>query len=300
MKYKKYVLLLLLVIFIGWNRVEAVNSDKCYYIGDGLKATFEFGKNYQDVYVDFVGDKIDHDSEDILNWRPDLFRGNTTVAGHKFDNLYSNANDAHNNGVCPNYLVIQYCKVYKVWATNDITEAKNAAEAINSVDGCIGKYAGFKSSDGITRITADEYYATFISPNAGGYEIPMDDPERACKEIFGDPDYAGEKDVDADGNPIDTNGNGVIDPPSLAYLINSILKYIRIIVPILIILLGSLDFAKAVVAGKEDEMKKAQTIFVKRLIAGIIVFFVPVIVNLIMQLADIVWDGMGLSHCELP
>jgi len=58
MKYKKYVLLLLLVIFIGWNRVEAVNSDKCYYIGDGLKATFEFGKNYQDVYVDFVGDTM--------------------------------------------------------------------------------------------------------------------------------------------------------------------------------------------------------------------------------------------------
>lgn len=73
--------------------------------------------------------------------------------------------------------------------------------------------------------------------------------------------------------------------------IDTILGYVRIIVPIIIILLGTIDLAKAVIASKEDEMKKAQNTFIKRLIIGIAVFFVPVFVDIIMDLADIVWTG---------
>lgn len=85
------------------------------------------------------------------------------------------------------------------------------------------------------------------------------------------------------------------DPDSLSYLINDILKYARIIVPVLIIGLGMLDLAKAVIASKEDEMKKAQQTFVKRLILGVVFFFIPVFVDIIMWLADIVWNGMYTS-----
>lgn len=301
MKLRKYILILLLVVFIGWNRVEAA-EDKCYYMGNEFKAVLDIKNVKPSVNVDLIGKRLDNDSEAIINWyTPGFLEGRwcngdcplTTVGGHKFDDLYKNNRDAKKNGACPNYLVIEYCKKYHVWGTNDSSEAVQASSGIDSNSGCVGRYATFKHSDGVTRITADEYYSSFINPNSGGEEIPMNDPDKACKEIFGDVNYAGETDVD-------TNGNGYIDPPSLAYLINSVLKYIRIIVPILIILLGSLDFAKAVTAGKEDEMKKAQSTFVKRIIAGILVFFVPVLVNLIMSLADMVWDGMGLSHCNLP
>lgn len=85
------------------------------------------------------------------------------------------------------------------------------------------------------------------------------------------------------------------NPDSLSYLINDILKYARIIVPIIVIGLGMLDLAKAVIASKEDEMKKAQKTFVKRLILGVLFFFIPVFVNIIMWLADIVWNGMYTS-----
>ena len=315
MKYRKYILMLILflVLFTGLNRVEAVGrNDKCYYMSDDFKAVFSFeAMKYQDIRVDFINGEYDSDSEDMLNWRDVKTRSNTTIAGHKFKNLYSSEEDAGANGVCPDYLVVQYCpgKIlfedeYRLWGTNDKSEAIDAVNGINNEKNCVGRYASFKHDDGITRFTGDEYYSTLIRPNSGGEKIcdPKEtnpnspdycEKEKVCDAIFGDINYAGETDVD-------TNGNGYIDPPSLAYLINSVLKYIRIIVPILIILLGSLDFAKAVVAGKEDEMRKAQKTFVKRVIAGIIVFFVPVIVNLVMQLADVVWDGMGLSHCELP
>ena len=88
------------------------------------------------------------------------------------------------------------------------------------------------------------------------------------------------------------------DPDSIAYLVNKILEYPRYIVPALVILLGTLDLFKAVIAGKEDEMKKAQRTLIKRVIIGVLVFLVPVLINVIMWLADIVWSG-GYTHCNL-
>lgn len=88
------------------------------------------------------------------------------------------------------------------------------------------------------------------------------------------------------------------DPESLRYLINEILVNGRIIVPVLVIGLGTLDFAKAVIAGKEDEMKKAQSTFIKRVIIGVAFFFTPLFIDIIMWLADMVWEGM-YSTCGL-
>ena len=59
-----------------------------------------------------------------------------------------------------------------------------------------------------------------------------------------------------------------------------ILLYIaKIFVPALIIIFGSIDFGKAILAGKDDEIKKKVPIFIKRFIAGVIVFFIPTIIN---------------------
>ena len=59
------------------------------------------------------------------------------------------------------------------------------------------------------------------------------------------------------------------------------------LVTILLIIMGSLDLMKAVMAGKEDEIKKAQGTFVKRAIAAVIVFFIPLIVSIAMGLIEI-------------
>ena len=88
-------------------------------------------------------------------------------------------------------------------------------------------------------------------------------------------------------------GDDIID------LVKEILEYPRIIVPILVILLGMIDFGKAVIASKEDEMKKAQSTFIKRVIIGIFIFFVPAIVEILMEFADIVWAGLGYSTCDI-
>jgi len=83
------------------------------------------------------------------------------------------------------------------------------------------------------------------------------------------------------------------DPESLRSLINEILMYPKILVPIIIIVFGMLDFGKAVIASKEDEMRKAQATFIKRVLIGVVVFFVPAIVDLLMHVVDTVLTTTG-------
>lgn len=67
------------------------------------------------------------------------------------------------------------------------------------------------------------------------------------------------------------------------YLISTIILIVQIAVPILLIIFGMLDLGKAVIAAKEDEIKKGQQTFIKRLIAGAIVFFVILIVQTLVR-----------------
>ena len=67
------------------------------------------------------------------------------------------------------------------------------------------------------------------------------------------------------------------------YIISTVITVIKIAVPILLIIFGMLDLGKAVVASKEDEIKKGQQLFIKRAISAIIVFFVIQIVQIIVR-----------------
>ena len=69
------------------------------------------------------------------------------------------------------------------------------------------------------------------------------------------------------------------DSKEIWLLIGQIVKILQIAIPIIIILLGTIDLGKAVMAGKDDEIKSAQKMFLKRLIYGVAVFFVVMIVR---------------------
>lgn len=68
-------------------------------------------------------------------------------------------------------------------------------------------------------------------------------------------------------------------PVAVANLVSMVINTIKVLVPVILIVMGLIDFTKAMTKQKEDEMKKAQTIFIKRLIAGVLVFFVVAIVQ---------------------
>ena len=85
-------------------------------------------------------------------------------------------------------------------------------------------------------------------------------------------------------------------------LINKIISYLNIIkiaIPIILIVFGIIDFIKAIFAGNEEQMKKAQKDFIKRIGIAILIFFVPTIVNFILGLANKVWNFIEPSSCGL-
>lgn len=70
---------------------------------------------------------------------------------------------------------------------------------------------------------------------------------------------------------------------SVVGLAKMVIKVLQLVVPIGLIIMGTIDMAKAVIAGDEKKMKEAQKPFIKRIIAAVIVFLIPIIVNMVLS-----------------
>lgn len=79
-------------------------------------------------------------------------------------------------------------------------------------------------------------------------------------------------------------GNGIVIPEAIVGLIRAGVFVIQVIVPLLLIIWGMLDFAKGIIGSDEDKIKAGQKKFIQRLIAAIIVFLIISLVGFIIQL----------------
>ena len=85
---------------------------------------------------------------------------------------------------------------------------------------------------------------------------------------------------------IPSDGECGLSGRMIAWLKN-ILKWIKYILPVFVIILGILDFIKAISSGSDDEMKKAQGKFIKRLIAAALLFLIPALIEFILEVFKI-------------
>lgn len=65
--------------------------------------------------------------------------------------------------------------------------------------------------------------------------------------------------------------------------IGHIVRLAKILIPIIIIGFGMLDFFKAVTGSKDDEIKKSLRSLIFRTISGVCIFFLPMIIELIFS-----------------
>lgn len=90
---------------------------------------------------------------------------------------------------------------------------------------------------------------------------------------------------------IGTAGDGGTGSCSLSQRLTNwifkIVKWVRYLVPILLILLSVMDFMKAIASDSEDEMRKVGTKFVKRLIVAAIIFILPLILEFLLGIFGI-------------
>ena len=179
---------------------------------------------------------------------------------------------------CPKYVLYRKCNVIESYIVDDInnicyTETSNEQlnfekfkEKLQARDSsCIVTWA--------KNVTKDEYVGTF-----GNFENNFNEEELECKCSEENPDNC-------------------LITPEIQDMIDEILMYPRIIVPIILIVTGIYNFAKAAFANKVDEMKKYQKKFFKQLLIGVMFFFIPTLINIIIDLSQYVWDG--LKTCSI-
>lgn len=99
-----------------------------------------------------------------------------------------------------------------------------------------------------------------------------------------------------DKNAIVACGEGMISniPALIPKVISVAYIIIQIAVPVVLVIMGSLDLVKGLTAQKEDDIKKGQQMFVKRLIAAAFIFFVFAIVKLVISF---VADEAKIMNC---
>jgi hypothetical protein len=69
----------------------------------------------------------------------------------------------------------------------------------------------------------------------------------------------------------------------LPSIVSTVILLLQIAVPVIIIIYGTIDLVKGVMAQKDDEIAAGRKTFGKRVLAGIIVFFVIAAVKLVVS-----------------
>ena len=77
----------------------------------------------------------------------------------------------------------------------------------------------------------------------------------------------------------------------LVKVIVAVIKIFMIVIPILLIVYGTIDLGKAVIASDEKEVKAAQSRLIKRIIYAALIFFVPMLVGVVMNIVSVGGEG---------
>ena len=150
------------------------------------------------------------------------------------------------------------------------------------------------------------YYAEIGSscPSGKGYGIfqqTIDDGSNSGFQFSGSAtDYAhgiiGDKTSILDCDTL-LSGDGGSD--GIIKILKIIVNITKFLVPIILVVMGSIDFIQAIFAQSEDGMKKAQAKFIKRVIIAIIIFLIPSILKAILTIANGIWPAISSDFCGI-
>lgn len=81
------------------------------------------------------------------------------------------------------------------------------------------------------------------------------------------------------------------DPNSVAWLLQQVFTYIKVLGPILVVILSSVDFIKVIAKGDDEGMGKAQKKLFTRLVLAILLFLIPTLVEVLLDLFGLTSTG---------
>lgn len=225
-----------------------------------------------DVYVSFTRDKLDEYNEIIENAE---WSAKCTYYATDSEKIHLYFNEDR-------YMLIN--EDNEVYSSKVYFTLKQLWDNANEANGCPRRLYEKKSIISSPGSIWVDYYLNnefsskeFTITDCVGCEnfIPKVDKEKDenvenCKDLFGD---------------------------ELVKKINDVMDIVKIVVPILLIAFGIVDFTKAVFSSSADDMSKCQKKFLKRIVAAVLVFLAPIFINLILTLANNVWENISPDAC---
>ena len=149
----------------------------------------------------------------------------------------------------------------------------------------------------VSYVSAECYKVTNNDNGKTSYTTYADPAQRNDKkytvESVSDSKCYGEGNINFD-NKVSCGNMGQFNK-KLPEITSWIVTVAEILVPVLLVIFGSIDFVKGIISQKEDEIKKGQQVFIKRLITAIIVFFIVAFTKLIVSAVS--GDGEGFIDC---
>lgn len=90
------------------------------------------------------------------------------------------------------------------------------------------------------------------------------------------------------------------DALKIFQIVGYVIVVIKILVPIIIIGRAILELTKVVLTGEEKDMSFAFQTLLKRIVAGVIIFFIPTLLNLLLSIVDNASEtNDGFSTCNV-
>ena len=77
---------------------------------------------------------------------------------------------------------------------------------------------------------------------------------------------------------------------SVAWLLQYVFNVIKVVGPLLVVILSSIDFAKVIVKSDDDEMAKARKKLITRLVLAAALFFIPTITMVLLEVFGLTSD----------
>ena len=244
-----YIFVTLFVILCPVNTYAKSKLNTCSYASSDGGTKYEF-----DIYDDYS----------IARGNITYYKGKAVTNGEKVLNFdKAKAKQQKTNEVCPNYVLVFYnvnwgiipnnYRVYAFYNKADMTDkaesltpGKNGHEVVELTSINNSAYA---------TVNADQIKTD--ADNLSGGLVMSGDLATSCDEVLGS---------------------------SVVEFLQKIFNYIKILGPILVILLGSIDFLRSILENDDENMKKVQKKFGIRLICAVCLFFLPLIANLILNL----------------
>lgn len=316
-KLTKTIILIVFVVLLGIKDVEAKKLG-CTYAGKDGDNELEVYLTIDDSNLNtppkasgtFNGDDSPMCKSD--GWQTDYITGETYCVGSyavenwngsvftDFD--YTGLNDYLTNGNnCPKYLV--YVKESNFIMSESFWYYLGDSDNYINIRG----RAATKHKNTVFNVDADVYSVELSKQEVLVEDAPEPEPDPEEEEETEEGDDSEHPKVGESGRVSGDTGSkgycGVVDgkptmkniPAAVPRMTKFIYNFLQVLVPLAIIILGSIDLVKAISAQKEDEIKKGQQMLIKRLITAVIVFFVFALVKLLVSVVSD--NSQGIVDC---